>query len=351
MGTKYTGWAFLVAFIAYLVVLPSAVFSQSDFYRGKTITIIQGRDPGGTGDLRVRAMNPFLQKYIPGNPTIINEFMPGGGGRKAANHVFRSARPDGLTIGNAGASLVSLAILGETGILYDLDKFSYLGSPYSAYHPIFLSRKQAGWDNLEKLRAAAGIRVGGQSVGFSTYVEGRLFAYVLGLKDAKFVTGYGGAELDPALLRGEIDARASGADGVVRNVDWLQGGVVNFHAIIEIPKGEKHPQFSHLPELESLARSESARKVVILQRAFRVGGAPSFLPPGTPSDRVKILQEAFRKTYLDPGFQKEYKKIVGNDPSPLLPEHHEKIIKEIPREPEVIELFKKIAGGDPLPPH
>ena len=350
MGTKYTGWAFLVAFIAYLVVLPSAVFSQGDFYRGKTITIVQGRDPGGTGDLRVRAMNPFLQKYIPGNPTIINEFMPGGGGRKAANHVFRSARPDGLTIGNAGASLVSLAILGETGILYDLDKFFYLGSPYSAYHPIFLSRKQNGWDTIEKLQAAAAIRVGGQSVGFSTYVEGRLFAYVLGLKDAKFVTGYGGAELDPALLRGEIDARASGADGVVRNVDWLQGGVVNFHAIIDIPKGEKHPQFSHLPELESLARSESARKVVILQRAFRVGGAPSFLPPGTPSDRIKILQEAFRKTYLDPGFQKEYKKIVGNDPSPLLPEHHEKIIKEIPREPEVIELFKKIAGGDPLPP-
>jgi tripartite-type tricarboxylate transporter receptor subunit TctC len=347
--TKSTGWAFSVAFIVCLVVLPTTVFSQTDFYRGKTITIVQGRDPGGTGDLRVRAMMPFLQKYIPGNPTIINEFMPGGGGRKAANHVFRSARPDGLTIGNAGASLVSLAILGESGILYDLDRFTYLGSPYSAYHPIFLSRKQSGWDSLEKLRAASGIRIGGQSVGFSTYVEGRLFAYVLGLKDPKFVTGWGGAELDPALLRGEIDARASGADGVVRNADWLQGSVVNFHAIIEIPKGLKHPQFSNLPELENLARSDSARKVVILQRAFRVGGAPSFLPPATPGERVKILQEAFRKTYLDPAFQKEYKKIVGSDPSPLLPEDHEKVIREIPREPEVIELFKKIAGAEPLP--
>jgi tripartite-type tricarboxylate transporter receptor subunit TctC len=349
MGRKNSGLAFLVAFIAWLCVLPFTVFSQSDFYRGKTITIVQGRDPGGTGDLRVRAMMPFLQKYIPGNPTIINEFMPGGGGRKAANHVFRSVRPDGLTIGNAGASLVSLAILGESGILYDLDKFTYLGSPYSAYHPIFLSRKQAGWDGLEKLRAASGIRIGGQSVGFSTYVEGRLFAYVLGLKDPKFVTGYGGAELDPALVRGEIDARASGADGVVRNADWLQGGVVNFHAIIDIPKGLKHPQFSNLPELESLARSDRARKVVILQRAFRVGGAPSFLPPGTPGERVKILQEAFRKAYLDPAFEKEYKKVVGNEPSPLLPEDHEKVIREIPREPEVIELFKKIAGADPLP--
>jgi hypothetical protein len=90
--------------------------------------------------------------------------------------------------------------------------------------------------------------------------------------------------------------------------------------------------------------------VVILQRAFRVAGAPSILPPGTPSDRVKILQEAFRRAYLDPAFQKEYKKIVGNEPSPLLPEDHEKAIREIPREPEVIELFKKIAGAGPLPP-
>jgi hypothetical protein len=52
---------------------------------------------------------------------------------------------------------------------------------------------------------------------------------------------------------------------------------------------------------------------------------------------------------LDPAFQKEYKKIVGSDPSPLLPEDHEKVIREIPREPEVIELFKKIAGAEPLP--
>lgn len=92
-----------------------SVHAQAPFYQGKTITIVQGRDPGGTGDLRVRALVPFLQKHIPGSPTIIMEFMPGGGSRKAANHVFRSARPDGLTIGNLSAGMVSLAILGESG--------------------------------------------------------------------------------------------------------------------------------------------------------------------------------------------------------------------------------------------
>jgi hypothetical protein len=83
-----------------------------------------------------------LQKHIPGNPTVISEYMPGGGGRKAANHVFRSSRPDGLTIGNAGSSMVQLALLGESGVLYNIDKFYYLGSPYSVYHPVFFTRKQ-----------------------------------------------------------------------------------------------------------------------------------------------------------------------------------------------------------------
>jgi tripartite-type tricarboxylate transporter receptor subunit TctC len=246
--------------------------------------------------------------------------------------------------------MVQLEILGESGVLYSIDKFFYLGSPYSTYHPVFFTRKQAGLDSLAKLRAASGIRVGGQSVGFSSYIEGRLFAYVLGLKEPKFVTGYGGAELDPALLRGEIDARASGADGILRTPEWLKGGVVDFHTILNIPRAEKHPLFSHLPELESLARLDKDRRVIVLQRAFRVAGAPCFLPPGTPKERVEILQEAFRKTYTDPEFHKEYKKLTGQDATPLLPKDHENVIREIPRDPEVIELFKKIAGGDPLPP-
>jgi tripartite-type tricarboxylate transporter receptor subunit TctC len=347
---KYSFLAFWVALFSDLAV-PGALFSQADFYRGKTITVIQGRDPGGTGDLRVKAVTSILPKHIPGNPTIINEYMAGAGGRKATNHIYRTVRPDGLTIGNMSSAMVSLAILGESGVLYDIDKFFYLGSPYSTYHAIFVSRKEAGFSNLEKLRAAAGIRIGAQSVGFSTYNEGRLFAYFLGLKEPKFIAAYGGAELDPALMRGEIDARATGADTVEqRNRDWIEKGLVDFHAIMEVPKADKHPRFTHLPEVESFARSDKERKVVIMQRSFRVAGAPFILPPGTPRERVEILQEAFRKTYKDPEFHKEYKKLTGEDPTPLMPEAHEKTIREIPKDPEVIELVKKLVGPDPLPP-
>lgn len=54
---------FLVA--GYLSLSPVSAFSQESFFKGKTIAIIQGRDPGGTGDLRVRALVPFLQNIFP----------------------------------------------------------------------------------------------------------------------------------------------------------------------------------------------------------------------------------------------------------------------------------------------
>src|SRR5258705_13296782 len=109
-----------LATFAVLISLSPPILAQTSFYQGKTITIVQGRDPGGTGDLRVRALVPFLQKYIPGSPTIIMEFVPGGGSRKAANQVYRSSRPDGVTIGNLSSGMASLAILGESGVLYDI---------------------------------------------------------------------------------------------------------------------------------------------------------------------------------------------------------------------------------------
>ncbi len=340
-----------VFLIGFLVVAPPPSLGQTPFFHGKTIAIVQGRDPGGTGDMRVRAMIPFLQKYIPGNPSIVNEYMPGGGSRKAANYIFKQARPDGLTVGNLGLGMVSSGLLGEAGVLYDVDKFIYLGSPFSSHHAIFVTRKEAGLSSLEKLRAAEGIRIGGQSVGFSTYIEGRLFAYILGLKDPKFVTGYSGAELDPVLMRGEIDARATSADTVMRrNPDWIPKGLVDFHAILEVPKGEKHHLFPNVPELETLARSDKERKLIALYRAFRVAGQPFVLPPGTPKDRADMIREAFRKTYSDPEFHKEYKKLTADDATPLMPDAHEKVIREIPRDPEVVEIFKKLQGADPLPP-
>ena len=77
--------------------------AQAPYYAGKTITIIRGGGAGGSGEFQSRALIPYLKKYIPGNPTIVMEFMNGASGRKAANY-FYTAKPDGLKIASAGTS-------------------------------------------------------------------------------------------------------------------------------------------------------------------------------------------------------------------------------------------------------
>ena len=327
------------------------VYAQSSFYQGKTIRLIQGREPGGSGDTRSRGVIPFLKKHIPGNPNIVSEYMPGGGGRKAANYLFSSARPDGLTIGHVSSGIVTSAVLGETGVQYDIDKFHWLGSTDSAFHYVFFTRKQLGLDSLEKLRAYPGLRIGATSIGHTTYTYGRTFTWLLGLKDIKFVLGYSSLEVDVAMASGELDARSNNSREVMRrSPDALKKKLFDFAAILKIPREDKEPDFEHLPEIDGFVKSERERRFLALTRATRSVGTPYLIPPGTPKEQVQILREGMRKTFQDPEFQKEYLKLTGDDLSPLMPEDQEKIIRSVPRDPETIELFKLINGNKPLPP-
>jgi len=338
--------ALLICFVS------SSGFSQAPFYQGKTITILRGSAPGGVGEMRTRAVANYLKKHVPGNPTVVIEFMPGAGGTKAANHLYRGgARADGLVIGSAPSGMVSSAVLGEAGVQYDLDKFLYLGSPNSESHYVFFTNRKLGLGSMEKLRAHSGLRIGAQTVGHPIYLTGRLFALVLGLKDPKFVVGYSSPELDVAMLSGELDATPGVASSVVKqNPEFLEKGLMDFHAVVEIPRGDKHPRFAQLPELDSFVKSDKERKLLALHRTFRLAGSPFILPPGTPKDRADVLRDAMRKIYADREFLAEYLKLTGEEASPLTPDANDKAIKELPRDPEIIEFYKLLGSTQVLPP-
>ena len=320
------------------------------YYHGKTLTIIRGGEPGGVGDLQTRALMPFLKKYIPGNPTIVIDHMPGAAGMKAVNYIYLTAKPDGLNIGAVGAGLVAGAVLRLPGVMYDMDKLVYLGSTDTGDPHLFTTRKDPGFDTLEKLRAASGIRIGAQTVGHPQYVSGRIFAYLLGLQDPKFVVGYGGPELDVALLRGEVDARSKNLDSILtRNLQEVQKGLLKVHAAITIPKGKAHPRFADVPEIDRFARAETDLQLLNLFRTFLYPRWPYFLPPTTRPEIVRILRDATAKAFNDPEFSKEFKKLMGNDPNPLTGEEFEAAIRELPRDAQMITLYKKLAEGGPLP--
>jgi tripartite-type tricarboxylate transporter receptor subunit TctC len=332
-------------------VAPAVAYSEENFYAGKTVTLVATTAPGGTGDLRVRAMLPFFKKHIPGNPTVVIEYMDGGGGRKGANHLYNSVKPDGLTIGAAGGAIVGLAIMGEKGVSYDPDKFIYLGTAEHENHAVIYTRGELGLDSLEKLRERSGIRIGGQTVGHVSYVAGRLFAYFLDMKDPKFIVGYSAPEVDTALVSGELDARANNATSVLRrHSDWLEKGLMNFHAIMETPLGDKHPRLGHLPEIGGFAKNEREKKLLDVWRAFRGVGSPYILPPGTPRERVQILETAMLRTFKDPEFRPYFQKLVSDEASPLGPAELRKVVAEIPRDAETLELLRKLSGAGPVPP-
>ena len=344
-GIKLSGSSAL-----WLFITAATAFAQTPFYQGKTITIIRGSAPGGVGEMRTRAVANYLKKHVPGNPTVVIEFMAGAGGTKAANHLYRGARTDGLVVGSAPSGMVSSAILGEAGVQYDLDKFIYLGSPNSESHYVFFTNRKLGLGSMEKLRAHSGLRIGAQTVGHPIYLTGRLFALILGLKDPKFVVGYSSPELDVAMLSGELDAGSGVASSIVKqNPEFLDKGLMDFHSVIEIPRGDKHPRFAQLPELDSFVKADKERKALALHRTFRLAGSPFVLPPGTPKDRADILREAMRKIYTDKEFLVEYQKLTGEEASPLLPDANDKAIKELPRDPEVIDFYKLLGGTQVLP--
>ena len=351
-GFKRRVDAVAYAVFIFLLLRPDRIPAQVPFCQGKTITVISGQEPGGTGDLRLKALLPHLRKHIPGQPNIVPEYMPGGGGRKAANYIYRTARADGLTIGFPPSGFILAAVLGETGVDYDLDKFTFFGTPEAEDHYVFLTRKETNLNTLEKLRAASGMRIGGQSVGHSIYTLARMFAYLLRLKEPKFITGYSGPEMDQAILRGELDARVNRIPTLLqRSPEWIEKKLVDFHVILQIPRGSTHPRFAHLPELESFAKTDKERRLLEINRAFRIASATFITPPGTPKERVQTLREAISGTYRDPEFFKDYKKIVGEEPSPVMPDEFDMIIKKLPRDPQDVDLFKKIAGAGPLPAH
>lgn len=340
-----------VAMIALLAVLPAGqAWSQADFYKGKTIKIIRGGGPGGSGEFQTRSLMKTLEKHIPGNPTLLVEFVPGAAGRKAANMLYSSTRPDGLTIGSIGAGLVVGPILGLPGTQYDLDKFIYLGSTDTGDPYVFYTKAEAGLDSLAKVQAASGVRFGAHAVGHPVYITARLMAYLLGLKDPKFVTGFTGPEIYIAIERGELDAHATGAARfVVEKPEWIEKKLVHLHSTLTVPKGRHHPMFAKLPELSSFAKTDTERKLLDMFRSFQYPRWPYLFPPGTPKEPVQIIRQAMRKAFADPEFPVEYKKLMGDPPSPLGGEDLEQAIKELPRDKEVIELYKKIAGGNPLP--
>ena len=89
---RLSSWLVFVFFG--LILFPTVGATQAPYYAGRTVTVIEGNSPGGVADLRTKAIVPFLQKYIPGNPTIVTQYVSGGGADRRPTRYIAQLRTD-----------------------------------------------------------------------------------------------------------------------------------------------------------------------------------------------------------------------------------------------------------------
>lgn len=336
--------------LVFLVVGPLSVAAQTDFYKGKTVTVYVGTTPGALYDQWGRILAQHMGKHIPGKPELIVQNMPGAGHMIAANYVYNRTKPDGLSlIGSIVPTLYFDQLVGRKEAQYDWAKFVWIGSPVQGESQMYM-RADTPYKTIEDVRnAKEPPRCGAQGTSDSAYYLPKLFEETIGTK-FNLVQGYpGGPEIDLAVERGEIHCRAFTIEAFMSREPyhtWRKKGFVRNIIQTGKKRDAKLPETPTLWELMDRYKTpEASRRLATLMLASGQLGRPMMGTPGIPADRVKILRDAFNATMKDPEFLADIDKRQF-DLDPVSGEELEKTVKEVMTQPpDIIARMKKLLGS------
>jgi len=316
----------ILSFVAFCLSTSSgSVSAQSPFYQGKTVRIIVGGSAGGGYDTYTRAIARHLGKHVSGNPTFVVENMTGAGSLIAANHVYKVARPDGLTIGHFIGGLILQHVLGKPGIEFDARKFEYLGVPAQDTTTVGIA-KASGVTSIDNwLATKTHLKFGGVGPGAATDDVAKIVRATVGVP-LQLVSGYKGtADIRLAVnsgeLQGLVNSWESFKSGWVKEIET--GAIIV--ALQMLP--QRHRELANVPTILEYVKGEEERRIVQVG-VFDYGAIarPYVFPPNTPKDRVQTLRKAFADTYKDPEFIADAQK-ARLDMAPLSGEELEKIVE------------------------
>ncbi|HET8564495.1 MAG TPA: tripartite tricarboxylate transporter substrate-binding protein, partial [Candidatus Binatia bacterium] len=341
---------FYLSFLLLLSSFPSQARAQADaFYKGKTIRIVVGSTPGGFYDRWARLLARFMGKYIPGNPELIAQNMPGAGSVIATNHVFNVAKPDGLTVVMPLNSVYVDQLVGRKEVQFDLRKFHWVGSP-AVESVIFYMRADAPFKSIaDIIKAKEPPKCGSTGTASSDYILSKVLEETVG---AKFntVLGYpGGSEIDLAVEKGEVVCRAHSTSAHFGREPFDTWHKKGFDRHIVQTARKRDSRAADVPTIHEIFDeykvSASNRRVARAVLAAGDFGRPMMVTPGTPQERVKLLREAFVKTLNDAEVIAETKK-SRMDIEPTSGEELEALVKEIfDSPPDILERVKKLLGN------
>jgi tripartite-type tricarboxylate transporter receptor subunit TctC len=337
--------AFAVCVGAVCAVAASA--QAADFYKGKTINLVVGSEAGGGYDTYSRFFARTWPKFIPGQPNIVVQNMPGAGSLKSTNYLYNVAAKDGTVVAGVQQGILFEPLFKSMGsgneAKFDALKLGWLGA-ITHETSVMVAWHATPFKSMADLRKSE-VLVGSAGATTNYAVYARLMNATMGTK-LKIVEGYNGTSgITHAMEQGEIQALTGWDYSSLSSTkaDWLK----NKDVLVLVQFGaHKIAPFPDVP----LARDETStavnRQVLDLITLRQEIGRPYLAPPGLPKDRLKILQTSFQTMLKDPGFLKEAERAnIVIDPS--TPEECQAVVKDgYAASPDIVAKARAILVGE-----
>ena len=326
---------------------PARADPVADFYKGKVITLVIGYGSGGGYDVYGRLFATHLGKYIPGNPTVIVQSMPGAGSLRSVNYLYNTAPKDGTVLGTFARDMPLLGLIGNNpNVRFDPRKLTWLGSSSSYANDAYLlmTRKDAAVKSIEDARTAGGpqLVLGGTAEGATGNDVSTVLRDALAL-NIRLIVGYPDSNaLFLAADRKETDGRFVGLSAVASShAEWLKSDS-GMQVLLQFARVTRHPQFPDVPTARELATNDRARALIALAELPYRLSRPFAAPPGLPPDRAQALQAAFLAVHQDPQYLDEAGRLKV-DVSPIGGEAVLRAIDGIAgAPPDLLDYMKKL---------
>jgi tripartite-type tricarboxylate transporter receptor subunit TctC len=323
-----------------LLLAPRPAPGQDSFYKGKTIRVVVATSAGGGFDAYTRTITRHMGKHIAGNPSFVVENMAGAGHLIGANHIYKAAKPDGLTIGHFQGGLFLEQLLGRPGIEFESMKYEFLGAPVSDNRACAFT-KASGIASVDQwLASKTPVKLGGIGGGAPDDIA-RMLAATTALP-IQLIAGYKGtSEIRMAAESGELAGGCWTWDSM--RATWTRAISSGDAVVVLQILSKPHRELPDVPLATKYAKNDEARQLIQVgieepAEYYR----PYALPPGTPKDRVQLLRRAFLQTLKDPEFLADAQK-AKLDVEPISGEELEKKISRMSKlNPSLVAKLRDI---------
>jgi tripartite-type tricarboxylate transporter receptor subunit TctC len=336
-----------VAAALVLAGVPARADAVADFYKGKVVSLVVGYGSGGGYDVYGRLVAAHLGKYIPGNPTVVVQNMPGAGSLRSVNYLYNTAPKDGTILATFARDMPLLGLIGNNpNVRFDPRKLTWLGSSSSYANDAYLlmTRKDAAVKSIADARVPGGpqLLLGGTAEGTTGNDISTVLRDALAL-NIRIIVGYPDSNaLFLAADRKETDGRFVGLSAVASShPEWLRPDS-GMQILLQFARVTRHPQFSTVPTARELATNDRARALIELAELPYRLSRPFAAPPGLPGDRAKALQAAFLAVHQDPDYLDQAQRLKV-DVSPIGGEEVLRAIDGIAgAPPDLLDYMKKL---------